>query len=70
MHFRKVNTLKKSKEIFVIESSPEKMVVAVMALKKKINEHLKDGGRVKIIHTDGSPPQELLQDFTFVKWKE
>jgi hypothetical protein len=54
----------------LIESAPDKVTAVVFALKKKITDHFKTGGRVKIIHSDGAPAQELLPNFTFRYWKD
>jgi hypothetical protein len=56
-------------EIWVLEAGSENVTSLVISLKKRITEHFKQNGRVKIIHSDGSPPQELLPDFTFDNWK-
>jgi hypothetical protein len=60
---------KPNPEIWTIEAKPDKTSVILAAMKGKITDHFKQGGRIKIIYPDGSPPQELLPNFTFKKWK-
>jgi hypothetical protein len=57
-------------EIWEIAVNSDRVNPIITALRKKIIEHFKKGGRVKIIYTDGSQPQELMADFTFKNWKD
>ena len=39
-------------------------------LREELTEFFREGDRIKIVYLDGSPPQELLSNFTFDHWKD